>query len=190
MSNEPTQDLLHQAVAHTLRKLQLCRYFYLAPSPGHGVGVFAARNFPAGSEIMQDREGDFFERLITLDELKRSAIFDYALQVGEDAYRVPSGGIEDFTNHSCTPNTGLRQVDDGIVVIALSDIAPHDEITFDYSTWQTATALEFKCCCGAPNCRGTIAGFSSLPPRLQKYYIERDVVGRFVLERGRDRRAG
>jgi hypothetical protein len=169
-------------VARVLHKLQKCLYCYLGPTGGRGIGVFAAREFGIGETVMSDCDGDFFDEVLTLDELQVSEIFDYPLQIGKNAFRIPTGGIEDFTNHSCDPNTGIRQIERGIVVVAIRNIQTHDEITFDYSTWLTTPSLQFECRCGSPDCRGLISDFGSLPDNLKIRYRSLGVVGDFVLE--------
>lgn len=170
----------HGAIARVLHKLKKCCYCYLAPVSDRGIGVFAARDFARDEPVMADLDGDFFDEVMTLEQMQASAIYDYPLQVGPNAYRVPTGGIEDFTNHSCAPTTGIRQTPAGIVVIALRDIHAHEEITFDYATWLTEPALRFTCMCGATTCRGEVDTFFSLAPALQSHYLEKDVVGWFV----------
>ena len=181
-----TQQTRFRDVARALHKLQKCLYCYLGPTDGRGIGVFAAREFGSGETVMMDCDGDFFDDVMTLEELQASDIFDYPLQVGENAFRIPTGGIEDFTNHSCAPNTGIRRIVEGIVVSAIRDIRVHDEITFDYSTWLSTSSLQFECRCGSAHCRKIISYFSSLPDHLKEYYISLGVVGDFVLETVRE----
>jgi hypothetical protein len=65
-----------------------------------------------------------------------------------------------FINHSCDPNAELQRWDVAgyarIGIFALRDIAPGEEITYDYKFW---TAEELKCHCGAGKCRGWL-GFN------------------------------
>lgn len=67
-----------------------------------------------------------------------------------------------FTNHSCEPNCGIRG---SITLVSLRDIAPEEEITFDYSM----TDADFEgmnchpnipmvCLCNSLSCRGVITG--------------------------------
>jgi hypothetical protein len=46
--------------------------------------------------------------------------------------------------------------------IAIRDIYPGEEITFDYSlVWSSKWPKSFKCNCGTNKCRGIIPGFYS-----------------------------
>jgi hypothetical protein len=95
--------------AYSLRKLRKCQHMYLAETADRGIGVFAAREFAAGDVVMMDFDGDFYDQVLTYREMcERKITLKYPLQVGRDLFRVPSGSIDDFTNHSCDPSTGIR----------------------------------------------------------------------------------
>ena len=59
-----------------------------------------------------------------------------------------------YINHSCEPNSYMKNVRDHILVLALRDIKAGEEITIDYHS--TLHSDRKKCTCGAPSCRGTI----------------------------------
>lgn len=63
----------------------------------------------------------------------------------------------DFLNHSCDPNVGM---DDCLTVIAIVDIAPKTELTYDYAFCEADEnwKLKSKCNCGSNNCRRVITG--------------------------------
>lgn len=97
------------------------------------------------------------------DRLRRLSI-----QVEEELFLVAQNeGPADYVNHSCDPNSGLSGQ---IGLVALRDIAPGEEITFDYATSDSTDYDEFKCECGAPNCRGTVRGSDWRNPELWKKY--------------------
>lgn len=182
-----TRDPLGSEVRRALGKLAKCKYCYLADTDLNGVGVFAARDFRFGDVVVEDLDGDYYIDALPFDELERQGIpIDYVMQVGEDAFRVPTGTIEDFTNHSCDPNTGLRMDPRGPIAIAIRDIRTHDEITFDYSTWLSGNHLNMQCRCGAQNCRGLISSFHTLPRVLRQRYLALGVVADFALRTDRD----
>ena len=65
-----------------------------------------------------------------------------------------------YLNHSCDPNTGIQDNSHGgFDFIALRDIAPTEEITWDYETSEYVSIAITHCLCGAANCRTTIHGF-------------------------------
>jgi uncharacterized protein len=169
--------------AHSLRKLKKCQYLYLAETGDRGLGVFAARAFSPGDVVMMDFDGDYYEQVLSYEELRESSItLKYPLQVGRDLFRVPSGSIDDFTNHSCNPNTGIQLYPLGAVTRAIRHIAVHDEITFDYSTYLNNPYERIVCLCRDENCRGVIGNFTSLPETLQQRYLALGIVGDFATE--------
>ena len=87
----------------------------------------------------------------------------YALQIGPDLYIGASGGLDDFINHSCEPNAGLRIEGTTVDLHAIRDIAAGEEILFDYSTTLDEDDFTMSCQCGAPSCRETIGDGKYLP---------------------------
>lgn len=171
--------------AYSLRKLRKCQHMYLAETADRGIGVFAAREFASGDVVMMDFDGDFYDQVLSYREAcERMIDLKYPLQVGRDLFRVPSGSIDDFTNHSCDPSTGIRLYRRGTIILAIQEIKVHDEITFDYSTYLNNPYEKIICHCGARKCRGIIGNFSTLPEDLQQHYLALGIVGDFVVEDG------
>lgn len=163
------------------RKLAKCLYIYIGQTENCGLGIFAGRPFRAGETVMMDEDGDYYNTVLSYRELCRNGYtLHMTLQVGTDAFRLPTGNIDDFTNHSCDPNTGLRLTNKGMTVLALRDIVAHEELTYDYSTYLDNPFESFACHCGAANCRGIVGSFSTLPARLQQRYRALGIVGDFV----------
>ena len=63
----------------------------------------------------------------------------------------------DYLNHSCNPNIGM---DDCITMVAIRDILPGEELTFDYAFCEAdeGWTLDVTCNCGQTNCRKKITG--------------------------------
>jgi uncharacterized protein len=91
-----------------------------------------------------------------------------SIQVDEDIYLVSAiEGEGDWVNHSCEPNAGIRGQ---ISLVAMRDITPGEEVTFDYAMSDSTNYDEFECSCGAPTCRGYVGGRDWQLPELQKRY--------------------
>lgn len=121
-------------------------------SPQHGRGVFARRPIPAGALILEFRGPVLVRAEVVPDS--------YHLQIGEDRYLGASGAADDYVNHSCAPNSGFLE---HLNLSALRDIAPGEEITWDYSTAIDEEDFGgFPCHCGAAGCRGTVHSFRRL----------------------------
>jgi uncharacterized protein len=169
---------------HLHGKLNKCLHIYLARTERCGLGIFAAKPLRAGAIVLADEDGDYYRNVVSYRELcGRGYRLDVTLQVGQDAYKLPNCTLDDFTNHSCEPNTGIRLTARGMLILALRDIAAHEELTYDYSTYLNNPYESMRCLCGAASCRGVIGNFSTLPAELQRHYRALGVVGDFVEER-------
>jgi hypothetical protein len=91
-----------------------------------------------------------------------------------------------FVNHSCAPNTGIRNDWD---LVALRDIPQGEEIRYDYSTSLDEKSFTMRCRCGAPGCRQVVTDFAELPAAVQDYYLCRRLVMSFIVRRLRGLRA-
>ena len=105
---------------------------YLAASPIHGIGLFAAEPIAKGTLIWRfdariDRRLSKDERQ-ALAEPARSfvATYSYPERVGSDVYLL-DGDHARFMNHSATPNTDCE-----VDTIATRDIAAGEELLCDY----------------------------------------------------------
>ena len=81
----------------------------------------------------------------------------HSLQVEEDHYLVSLTDCEppDYVNHSCAPNAGLSGQ---IALVAMRDIRPGEEVTYDYAMSDGSAYDESECRCGAHDCRGNVSG--------------------------------
>ena len=121
--------------------------------PGKGRGLVAT-GFVAKGELLVAFGGTVLHaaQLEALDNEERLAV----VQVDEDLYLwSPSPGPGDWINHSCEPNAGLRGQ---IVLIALRDIQPGEEVCYDYAMSDGSDYDEFECHCGSSLCRGVVTG--------------------------------
>jgi uncharacterized protein len=90
------------------------------------------------------------------------------LQVEEGLFLMTTReGPSDWVNHSCDPNSGLSGQ---IVLVALRDIAPGEEICFDYAMTDSYPYDEFACQCRSTLCRGRITANDWRIPELQARY--------------------
>jgi hypothetical protein len=111
-----------------------------------------------------------------------------AVQIAPDKYLGASGQLDDYVNHSCSPNAGLVIDDDAatlaahVTLIAIRDIAADEEIFFDYSTTMDEDDFELDCQCRQPNCRQRIRDFKHLPQHLKQKYAALGVVPAYNLK--------
>lgn len=92
-----------------------------------------------------------------------------SIQIDHDLYLVSGETPEpgDMLNHACEPNCGMVGSQ---VLVAMRDIEPGEELTFDYAMCDASDYDEFPCLCGAPNCRGVVTGMDWRKPELQVQY--------------------
>lgn len=143
-----------------------------------GHGSFATEHIPQGTVI-----ATFGGTASTQRGLQRFAAerVSRSIQVEVDLFFV--GPVErepgDSINHSCEPNCGMRNATQ---VVAMRDIEPGEELTFDYAMSDMAAYDEFDCACGAESCRKRVTGRDWQNPVLQaRYagyfspYVEREI---------------
>jgi SET domain-containing protein len=135
-------------------------------------GVFAVKPIKKdevlavwGGHIITDKEFKEFSR----KGFKN--IDDYATRIAEGFYMVSckKGALEDddFFNHSCNPNAGIRGQ---IMMVAMRNIKPGEEITYDYAMTDADFNYSFNCSCGAKQCRKRVSTRDWKIPALQKKY--------------------
>jgi uncharacterized protein len=136
---------------------------------GAGTGVFA-------NESIQKNEllTVFGGHVMTLEEEARlpKQIRDYSLQISNDLVIGITNkndiALPEFFNHSCEPNAGF---DGQISFVAMRDIKPGEQVTFDYAmTIGGDTPYRLDCMCGLKTCRKIITNEDWKKKRLQKKY--------------------
>ena len=146
------------------------------PSPLHGKGVFAARDIPAETCILEYRG-----QRITQEEADEQDSYDpedpnhtffFSLSSGDIIDGGRRGNDARWINHSCSPNCEARENEEGtrLYIYSLEDIHKGDELFFDYALQiegrKTKKVKEqYRCLCGSPECRGTML---ALPKRARK----------------------
>ena len=131
-------------------------------------GVFACQPIAQGERLLV-WGGDIITR--PQIDLLPYPLQACVMQVEESVYLAPREYDEpetaDYVNHSCNPNAGF---DGQIVLVAMRDIEPGEEICMDYAMCDGSPYDEFECRCGSENCRGHITGNDWQRPELQARY--------------------
>jgi SET domain-containing protein len=141
------------------------RPFEIRRSRIQGKGVFATRKIRAGDRLIEyrgerisDEEAD---RRYPFDENERHHTFLFKLDDGSVIDAGVKGNAAKYINHSCDPNCEAVEEDEHIVIYALRDIRPGEELVYDYNyildePHNAANKKLYPCHCGAKKCRGTI----------------------------------
>ena len=130
----------------------------------HGSGVFAAKDIPNETRIME-----YLGEHIDKEESERRAVAQL-----EKAHITGEAGVYIFTlddewdldgafewntarliNHSCDPNCESWVEEDQIFIYALRDIKKGEELVFNYG-FGVDTYLDHPCLCGSDRCVGYI----------------------------------
>lgn len=151
----------------------------------HGQGLFVSEFIRRGEVVWRHAELSAepaeaslmpIASLLEMDPSDAERIVHFAFQVSETHMYLGSQTkpreVSDFTNHSCDPTTVFDNSSG--TMIALRDLHPGDEITYDYATSETTPwpwlRDGFPCACGSKICRGRVH-FDDwrLPPLRAKY---------------------
>ncbi len=142
------------------------------PSKLHGNGVFALRDIPEGTRILQYAgkrlTPEQADALFPVNPDEPFHTFFFALSNGKIVDGGQGGNDSRWINHSCAPNCEGHENADGsrVFIVAMRHIAAGEELLYDYSLViddEITDELKqsYRCLCGAPQCRGTMI---ALPP--------------------------
>lgn len=118
-----------------------------------GRGLFTTEKIKKGEKVIT-----FDGHIMSFEQAQAIGREDYVVPISSDQYTDPAYP-EEYTNHSCEANTGFISP---TTLIAIRDINPDEELTFDYSL-VTADDWEMDCQCSTQSCRGKITNFRDLP---------------------------
>ena len=134
----------------------------------HGVGVFTRDFVPAGEQLLE-----YVGERITKAEAKRredarreraaagepACVYIFELNARHDLDGDVPHNPARRVNHSCAPNCEAQSDGRRIWLVALRDLAPGEELTYDYG-FPLADARLHPCRCGAAECAGFIVAKS------------------------------
>ena len=133
-----------------------------------GKGIFALTRIPAGEMIYVWGKNIYTNREGAIRGIQAGKD---PIQWDEDLFSVeyPGADLGWFINHSCRPNTWLINA---WSVATKRAIEIDEEITLDYAMFETDPnlAYDWRCECGAPDCRGQITGNDWQRKELQERY--------------------
>ncbi len=89
------------------------------------------------------------------DERYEDMALTYLFGVGDGARVIDGHGTAMFINHSCDPNCEADERRGKVWIIALRDIQPGEELTYDYNLYD-GDDDDARCNCGTKKCRKTM----------------------------------
>jgi uncharacterized protein len=136
----------------------------------HGNGVFAVQDIPKGTELIEYTG----ERISWKEALRRhphdpsdpNHTFYFSLEDGSCIDALHGGNSARWINHACNPNCEADEIEEGpragrVFIKAIKNIKAGAELFYDYglvidAPYTAKLKAEYKCLCGAKNCRGTM----------------------------------
>lgn len=146
----------------------MSRRIQVRKSGVHGKGVFALQPIPEGETIIE-----YVGEIISWKEAQRrhpnnpddpNHTFYFSIADGSRVIDAAVGGnAARWINHSCAPNCHADEDEDHgrVFIKALRNIRPGEELSYDYGLiiderYTPKLKAEYRCLCGAPDCRGTL----------------------------------
>jgi uncharacterized protein len=134
-------------------------------SPLHGFGVFATKRIKKGTRVIEylGERVSHAEADRRYDDKDEADNHTFLFIV--DGRTVIDAGVDGnearFVNHGCDPNCESVIENRRVFIEAIRDIAPGEELTYDYQIQREASDPPnvdtiFACRCGAASCRGTM----------------------------------
>jgi SET domain-containing protein len=120
----------------------------------HGAGVYTTSAIKKGAKILEytgprlhvkDCEGLYLDTEVT-----------YLFAMDDGKTIIDGFGMAAFVNHTCDPNCETDQIDNSIWILACRDIAPGEELTYDYNLFDGDPGEQAPCYCGLKGCRRTM----------------------------------
>ena len=128
----------------------------------HRYGVYANERIPANRKVIE-----YTGERLNRKQAKAVDGGDYTYLFAVDNYwtldGARGGSGAEIINHCCDPNLISRVMKGHVLYMSLREVLPGEELTIDYNF---DTRIErTPCCCGAPECRGTINKYKR-PPKI------------------------
>jgi SET domain-containing protein len=119
----------------------------------HAAGCYTTRPIRKGTRVCE-YDGQRMSKAVA-DARYEGRTVTYLFFCGGNTV-IDGFGTAMFLNHSCDPNCETEQdADNRIFISAIRDIAPGEELTYEYNL-HDSDEDEAPCFCAAPNCRATM----------------------------------
>lgn len=131
----------------------------------HAAGCYTMRPIRKGKPIVE-YDGPRFSK-DEADERYKDRFITYLFSTGKHGEVIDGFGTAMFINHSCDPNCETENIDGRIWVVATRDIAPGEELTYEYNLHDSDDD-DADCHCGTSKCRGTMFSEDEVKRRARK----------------------
>lgn len=127
----------------------------------HGMGGFARCKIKKGAPLIE-YVGEKITKAEAGERIAADNPFIFCLDDEFDVDGDVKWNPARFLNHSCEPNAEAEIFDDQIWILALREIRPGEEITFNYS-YDLENYEEHPCRCGSAKCVGYMVAAEFFP---------------------------
>ena len=131
----------------------------------HAAGCYTTRPIRKGARVCE-YDGPRLSKS-EADRRYQDRIVTYLFSFGTAGSVIDGFGAAMFINHSCAPNCETLEENERIFIIALRDIQPGEELTYEYHL-HDSDSTDGTCHCGAPQCRGTMFSEAEVKRRNRK----------------------
>jgi uncharacterized protein len=136
----------------------------------HAAGCYTTTAIRKGSRV-----AEYTGHLMSKEEADQryeDSPLTYLFGLGDGSMVIDGHAMAMFINHSCQANCETEEIDGRVWITAIRNIAPGEEITYDYCLYDGGDD-EAICNCGAKECRGTM--YSPQEVRSRKTSVRKTV---------------
>lgn len=152
-------------------------YIVVKRSKIHGTGVFAKKNIPKGTDIIEymgrritkaesDKISDVHMNNHKQNSEENGAVYIFNLNKRYDIDGQVPWNTAKFINHSCNPNCKADIKRGHIWISSIKDIKKGEELSYNYG-YDLEDYEDHPCRCGSKNCVGYIVDEDDWP-KLKK----------------------
>lgn len=131
----------------------------------HAAGCYTLDSI-GKNQIVAEYDGPRIPKKVA-DELYGGRPVTYLFGFGDNGEVIDGFSTAMFLNHSCNANCETEEENERIFIRAIRDIAPGEELVYNYHLFDSDLSEDAPCYCGAPNCRGTMYSDAELARRAR-----------------------
>ena len=158
--------------AHIAQTRKALEWLEVRKSAIHRRGVFARRDIPAGTRLVE-YVGLPVSKKKAADLCLKQNTYVFQVDGDSDVNGKVSWNLAGMVNHSCEPNCESNPDEhDRIWIFSIRPIARGEELTFNYG-YDLDNFMNYPCHCGSPNCVGYMVA-EHLFPALHRLLAPRE----------------
>lgn len=160
-----------------LSKIPKLKYVKVKKSNIHNKGVFAKRDIPKGTKVIEyvgrkitkPQADKIYEKSLEKHKKnnKKGSVYIFELNKKHDIDGDVPWNKAKYINHSCNPNCETEIIDNKIWIISIKDIKKGEEITYNYG-YDVDNYKDHPCRCGSKRCVGYIVDEEQWPKLKKK----------------------